>query len=259
MPTSSEQGGPGLLGAQLNGLLAAFRFLTVLPLPGNRGRQPGDLAAALPYFPLVGLSIGLILAAAARLFVPICPPALLAVLLTAIMAALSGALHLDGLADTADGFASARDRERVLVIMRDSRIGAMGVTALLGVLALKAAALDSMPLSRLAAALVLAPVVGRAAILVHLAVLPYVRATGLAAAFLAGPRRPAAVLGLILAGLLGVGAGTGALAGLGLALAVMLLFGMLCRRRIGGITGDTLGAACELAETAVLCGFALNI
>jgi len=246
------------LQAQLDGLLAAWRFLTVVPLPGSRGTLPGDLAASLPYFPLVGLTVGLLLAVAAGPLLLVCPTPLAAVLFTALLAALSGALHLDGLADTADGFASARGREQVLAIMRDSRIGAMGVVALVLVLAFKAAALASLSAERLPAALLLAPLAGRTAILIHLALLPYVRASGLASIFLAGPRRSAAGMGLVLLGLTALLAGWAALTALiawGLAL---VLFGLVCRRRIGGITGDTLGAVCELAETAVLCGMALE-
>lgn len=261
MQDKSRQGplpSPGRLQSQFDGMLAAWRFLTVLPFPGTLGTQSRDLSASLPYFPLVGLGLGFFLAAAARLLVLVSPVPLTAVLLTALMAALSGALHLDGLADTADGFASARGRDQVLAIMRDSRIGAMGVVALLLVLALKAAALAALPPSRLVAALLLAPLAGRTAILVHLTLLPYVRASGLASAFLAGPRRLAVVLGLVTLAALAFACGRAAVIALVAWVVVLALFGLVCRRRIGGITGDTLGAVCELAEVTILCGMALE-
>jgi adenosylcobinamide-GDP ribazoletransferase len=110
--------------------IAALRFLTIIPLPGSVGTEPEDLQGALPYFGLVGIVLGIFSGLIAWGLWSIFPPMVAAVLLVIVLLSYSGAMHLDGLADSADGFFSARKREQILEIMRDSRIGVMGVIAL---------------------------------------------------------------------------------------------------------------------------------
>ena len=239
---------------------AAMRFLTVLPVPGRWGTDEGDLAGAVVCFPLVGLFVGGLAAGAAALAVRALPTLPAAATMVLLLAGVSGGLHLDGLSDTADGFLSARPKERILEIMRDSHIGAMGVMAIVFVLLLKTASLASLSPGRLIRAVFLVPVAGRVALTVSMALLPYARPEGgLATIFYR--RRPVAAAivwsAIVIAtgGLVLGWAGLSATAG---ALLVAVLFDLHCLRRIGGATGDTLGASAELAELAgalVLAGW----
>ncbi|MEW6428765.1 MAG: adenosylcobinamide-GDP ribazoletransferase [Thermodesulfobacteriota bacterium] len=232
-------------------LRAAVSFLTVLPVGGED--DAAVLAESVFWYPWVGLFIGGITALAAATLRGIFPHPLVALLAVLLATLITGGFHLDGLADTADGFFSARSRERMLAIMRDSRIGVMGVLALLFVLGIKTVALAVMPPGRMAAALLLMPLAGRSAILLLLWRLPYARPEGCASAFFRKKQSAAIALAcaLLLLCLAAAVAGGGAMAAVFAALALVLLFARQCRNRIGGATGDTLGAASELAEVAV--------
>jgi adenosylcobinamide-GDP ribazoletransferase len=232
--------------------LAALQFLSIVPLP--RGLQPDErgLGGSLPFFPLVGLLIGAAVAAAdwglGRLF----PVWVTSVLAAILLIAASGGLHIDGLADTADGFFSARPRERILEIMKDSRTGPMGVVAIVSVIALKIALIASVTGSWRWWVLLLTPVAGRSAILIHLTLLPYARPEGgLAGVFHANRSRGHALWALLF--LLAAGGLAGGWPGLiagAAAVVLALLVAAWSLRKIGGLTGDTLGAACELTELA---------
>jgi len=239
--------------------LAALRFLTILPIPGQRGHAPGDLARSLWWFPLVGLLLGGLTAAIFWAVGPYLPRPILAVLAVTVLLAWSGGLHLDGVADCADGFFSSRPRERMLEIMRDSRIGAMGVIGLVLLLALKGAALLALPGEQLWRVLLLMPLTGRVGIQLLLALLPYARPEGgLATVFFNGSRRWALLPGVVLLALVAwFAAGSVGLASALLALVLLLPFALFCYVKIGGATGDTLGAACELGETLVAVCFAI--
>lgn len=233
--------------------LAALRFLTVIPLPGQTSES--DFEKAPIWFAPAGLAMGLVVLIAGLFFEAMFPPALSSALLVALLIAVSGGLHMDGLADTADGFLSARPPERMLEIMRDSRVGTMGVLAVVLTVAIKVAALMSMPGQERLAAVFLMPVAGRAAILVLMRGLPYARPDGgLGDLFNKrtdniGRGLAAGAAVLAASALLAFGAG-GLLVALAAGLAAAL-FARYCLAKIGGYTGDTLGAACELAETAV--------
>ena len=157
---------------------AAFRFLTIIPLPGRLGTDEDDLKGALPYFSLVGIVLGLLAGAAAWILCSSFPPLVAAVFLTLILLSFSGALHLDGLADSADGFFSSREREQILEIMRDSRIGVMGVVALVMLLLLKVSALAQLDPKNAVQAAILMPIAGRSALVLMMFLLPYVRPEG---------------------------------------------------------------------------------
>ena len=234
--------------------LAALRFLTILPLPGHQGTGEEELAESLMYFPVVGVLIGLLTAVIGWLLWPLLPALPAAAVMVFLLLAVSGALHLDGLADTADGLFSARPQEEILRIMRDSHIGTMGVVALIMVLLMKTAALASLPQAEAAAALFLMPLAGRCLMLFMMALLPYVRGPeGRAALFYekAGEQKVVLLTGALLySGCWYAGGGSGLVAG-AVSLVVMLGFSSLCRARIGGATGDTLGATCELTETLI--------
>lgn len=234
-------------------LLAALQFLTVVPL-GRFQATEGDLGRCPLFFPVVGALAGALLVcldAVLGLFLPV-----LAAdgLLVVALVAVSGGLHLDGAADTADGFLGVRGQERILAIMKDSRSGAMGVMAVAGLLIVKFASLASVPGTLRAAALFLTPVAGRCGLLLHMAVLPYARPEGgLASVFVQNRSplwAPGALAFLLATGFLAA-SGKGVLLW-GAVLAASLLFVLVARRKIGGMTGDTIGAAAELAETAAL-------
>jgi adenosylcobinamide-GDP ribazoletransferase len=238
----------------MRSLLAAFAFLTVVPVPVRLAER--DFARAPFWFPLVGMVLG-VLAALADLGLDRLDlsPVLRGILAVGLLSALSGGLHLDGLADAADGFLSARPRERVLEIMRDPHIGTMGVLALMFVLAVKVVALVELPQAMRWKALVLAPLAGRCMQVAVMGLLPYARGTqGLAAAF-CGPHRrlsglwTAACLPAAAILLLNV---AGGLLLAGLVFAITVVLSLWSWRRIGGFTGDTLGATSEIVEASVL-------
>ena len=233
-------------------LIAAFRFLTILPLPGTWGTGEEELAGSTPFFPLVGLCIGLFVAPVVWLLGLFLPSQVVAVAAVFLLLALSGGLHLDGLADTADGFFSSRPREQMLEIMRDSATGAMGVIALVLLLGLKMACLSSLS-AHVLSVVFLMPLAGRTAIVLMMALLPYARKQGGLASLFYTRRSRTVALGalcffIIICWL--VARGTGLLAAGGVVL-VVVLFSWFCRSRINGATGDTLGAVCELSEATV--------
>lgn len=233
----------------MRGFFAALQFLTVFSLPGGFSSSEEALKKAPPFFPLVGLLVGVVVASIDWSLGSLFPVLVRSVLAVILLIAFSGALHTDGLADTADGLLSSRPRERMLEIMRDSRTGPMGVVAIVLVVALKIAAIASLPASARFWTLLLIPVAGRSALIVVMATLSYARPEGLVAIFrLARPRLLLSGTFLFLA-VVGWGAAgkTGLAAGV-FSFLFTLLFTIYLRRKIGGFTGDTLGAACELTE-----------
>jgi len=235
----------------LGGAVVALRYLTVLPLP--RSRVAGDLGRAAGWFPVVGLGLGTCLALASLAVDRVVPPGVGAMLLVALWAALTGGLHLDGLADTCDGLGGGWSRERALSIMRDARSGPYGVIAIVLLLGLKAAALASLPEGLAWRALVLAPVLGRAGPLLLVRLCPPARPEGAGHALAACARWPTLVSGGLVAVLVAV-AMLGAWGALALGVSALLAWGLAAhlRRRLGGFTGDTLGALVEVTEAGVL-------
>lgn len=234
----------------MKGLLAAVRFLTVLPLPGGWGTGEADLARSAPFFPVVGLLIGAAAGAAAAGLARTLPTPLAGAIMVTALAAVSGGLHLDGLADTADGFLGSRRRERVLEIMKDSRIGTMGAFAVVSVLLLKVTALGTVPRGAFWRTVLLMPLAGRCALVIAMGLLPYARPGGGLGSVFCRQRSP--LEGLWAAALLGLaGWFVSRAAGLAAAIAsivVTLAFAGYTYLRVGGATGDTLGATCEIAE-----------
>ena len=235
----------------IGGALVAFRYLTVLPLP--RRRAAGDLGRAAGWFPVVGLGMGACLALASIAIDHISPPGVGAMLLVALWAAMTGGLHLEGLADTCDGLGGGWSRERTLSIMWDARTGPYGVTAIVLVLGLKATALASLPEGLAWRALVLAPVLARAGPLLLVALCPAARPEGAGHALAAGARWPALVAGGLVATLVSIATlGAWGMLPLGLAGGLAWAWATYLRRRLGGFTGDTLGALIETTEAGVL-------
>ena len=233
----------------------AAAFLTRLPVRPPTEAEPGSLARAAWGFPLVGVVVGAIGAAALLLLDSLGLPQGLAALggLVAVWL-VTGGLHEDGLADTADGFGGGRDRASRLAIMRDSRIGSHGAVALIVSFLARTLALAAIGTAdAAAAALIAAAALSRAAMVPAMAGLAPAQPDGLsvhAGRPATGTVVAALILGAVAAWLwLGFGA---ALLGLLVALAAALAVGGLAHRKIGGQTGDVLGAVAQTAEIAVL-------
>lgn len=252
---------PSLLARTARATKLALAFLTVIPL-GRADDAPAaesDLTASRFAYPFVGGAIGLLLAALSEGLCHVgAGPAVSAFLLVAGLAILTGGLHLDGLADTFDGLFLWGGAERRLSVMRDPHIGSHGVSAIAVVLLGKVAALTDLDDSRRALALLGAVAVGRTLILVSAGTARYARPQGTGRLVIeATTRRDAWVASFaILSFTAMIGGSPGLIAGLS-AWLVPLTLNRLATRRLGGITGDILGASVELSELVFLVGFGL--
>lgn len=236
----------------------ALQFLSSLPirLPGMP--EPRELGRSLLFYPLVGLLFGAILWAVNWLLLGT-PTMLHAALLLSVWVLLSGGLHLDGLADSADAWLGGfGDRERTLTIMKDPRSGPIAVVTLVLVLLLKFSALLALIGQPHSLALIIVPLIGRSALLGLFLTTPYVRAGGLGQALADHLPRSAGKQVLTVSALACVliAGGSGVLA-LVLAALGFVWLRQVMLRRLGGTTGDTAGAMLELLEVAVLVGLAL--
>lgn len=232
-------------------LLAAIRFLTILPL-GRAQPEVKEMGASLTFFPLVGLLLGVALAGLDAGLMRVWPAGLTGAILVAVLLGVTGAMHLEGFLDTCDGLGGAT-RERRLEIMRDHRVGAFAVAGGSCLVLLKWTALFSLPLPARLPALVLFPALSRWAMVLAIRSFPYARAQGLGSAFHDRATRGA----VLAAGVIGLG-GSFAFAGIGgLALfvgasLVTWLLGSWIAGLLGGLTGDTYGALNEVIEVLVL-------
>lgn len=240
----------------MKGLPLALAFLTRLPVPAI-DHDPVAVGRSLAWYPLVGALIGTLLAGATALL-DAClaaAPGVTAVLIVAFWAWLTGGLHLDGLADTADAAAAGGDRARRLAVLQDPRTGPAGVVAVVLVLLAKYAALAHLlPAGGAMIALVIAPVIGRSVVVAAFMSTPYVRAGGLGEALARHHDRRACLAGLALA-MIGLGVLTGLPVALILVLsnaALLLYWRWKASRDFGGFTGDLAGALVERAETLSL-------
>ena len=242
-------------GALFSDLAVALSFYTRLPLRSAAPVDGAALARAAWCAPLVGVLIGVLAGLAYWIAYRLnLPPLVCAALAVAAGMLLTGCLHEDGLADTADGLGGGETRERALDIMRDGRIGAYGACALVICLALRIGALADLPRAALVAwALVGAHTAARAALPLVMRLVPPARADGLSAS--AGAPSPgraaaAAAIGIVC---LWVALGfRNALIALVLLLIGAVVTAWLARRKIGGQTGDVLGAVEQVSETLVL-------
>jgi len=222
--------------------LAAIAFLTRLPIRAPFTAE--DVGRGAIFFPLVGAGIGGLQWALWSGAVGYLTPLVAATLVVAFGAWLTRGLHWDGLADFVDGLGGGWTREDALRIMKDSRIGAFGGLALILVVVLKVAAIEALaaPL-----ALIVAPALARLTPVILGVALPYAR----------GSDAPSAHTGWIALGgstatCVGLAWVLDSLPLLGVAVGVSVLIGVIARRRLGGVTGDVLGACVELSETAML-------
>jgi adenosylcobinamide-GDP ribazoletransferase len=230
------------------GLLSALRFLTILPLGRDEHFDPHK---AIPFFPLAGIVIGLALIVVDRVAVTLWSPATAALLDLLFLAAISGGLHLDGLADTADGMYGRRAPQRALEIMKDSRIGAIGMLVTVSCLAVKWAGLAGIDHQR-AFCLLVIPAFARASVLFAMVTLPYGRPQGgTGHAFFAKPLSIGDFWGIALVVTLSLLTGWKLFVlntGFVLLVAALVIF---YRRRMGCVTGDMLGAMIEICEAVL--------
>jgi adenosylcobinamide-GDP ribazoletransferase len=234
-------------------LLIALQFLTLLPIELRPPPQVGERGSSLLYYPLVGFMIGLVLVG----FGWLCDGLtdfITAALLLALWVGLTGGLHLDGLADSADAWLGGYgDRERTLAIMHDPCSGPIAVVVLVIVLLLKFSTLQSLVALGATGLLIVVPLLGRTALIVLLLTTPYVRPRGLGSELAQDMPRGMSLAVVLLTAILIV-AWLG-LSGFVLLLSSALVFLFLRRRmqrRIGGTTGDTAGALLEIMETQAL-------
>lgn len=241
----------------LKGFLSAMGFLSILPVPGRGAEQ--YLPEAAEFFPLAGLCIGVLLFLADGLFYSLgLPPPVSAALLVCMLALITGGMHLDGLADTADGFFSGKDKDGILAVMRDPHTGAMGTTAVVCSLILKTSLLASLDNLSRPSALLLMCLLGRWSAVPAMALFPYARQEGKAGVFIAALRRrgvySASLQALLFSWFLGGVNGLLIYAGV---FCITFLSGRFYLRTIGGVTGDTLGANIEIGELFVLFALCL--
>jgi adenosylcobinamide-GDP ribazoletransferase len=233
--------------------LRALSFLTILPVGQGPLLEEKVLARSMAFFPLVGLVIGLLLALGYYLFSWLFPQSFALWLTIGLLALLTRGLHLDGFADTIDGLASGGTREKILEVMKDSRIGAFGVISLILLTGAKYLALDQIPNSSVPESLILMAVLGRNSMVLVCYRSPYARPEGglakpfvenLVAREMAFSLTSAFGIALLLMGMKGV------FVFLGISL-FCLAYRFFFIKKLGGVTGDILGAANELSE--LLC------
>jgi adenosylcobinamide-GDP ribazoletransferase len=233
--------------------LQALSFLTILPVDQPSLPEEKGLARSMTFFPLVGLLIGLLLTVAYLILSFLFSKSLALWLTLGCLVLLTRGLHLDGFADTIDGFAAGGPKEKILEVMRDSRIGAFGVVGLILLIGAKYLALDQITGPSIPGSLILMTVMGRNSMVWVCFRSPYARAgEGLAKPFAENltsremilSSASAIAMGLVISGLKGV------LVFLGIGL-FSLVFRLFFLKKLKGITGDILGSANELSE--VLC------
>lgn len=241
--------------------LAALSFLTIIPIPHRREISPEEAGRSIGYFPVVGIIIGLILAGLNWLLRLFLPSAVVNALLLVSAVVISGALHLDGFADTCDGIAGHRTAEERLSVMRDSRVGAFAVIGVFLLLLVKYVSLNSIPQNSLMATLVLMPMVSRWAMVYAVFAYPYARREGLGTVFKQGANWQSLTIATIITLAVAIGLARWAniaffyLAGLAIMLAIWVITTAIAaylRGKFGGLTGDSYGAINEIAEVCVL-------
>ncbi|WP_372679088.1 adenosylcobinamide-GDP ribazoletransferase [Desulfosarcina sp.] len=233
----------------MNAFIASLQFITAIPMGQPR---PFDPKGIIVHFPLAGLAIGLILALFDLFASAVWPPLVAGVLDVVLLAVVTGAFHLDGLADAADGLYGHHERGKALAIMKDSRVGAMGLVAVTCVLIVKAAAVGNIAHGRFLA-LMIVPAYARSAMMVGIRVLPYARGKeGTGSAFFETPLSAVDFKYLAVPVILSLFLGwQGLLLNLFFAAATMAMI-WFYRKKLAGITGDLLGAMTEILEALLL-------
>lgn len=232
--------------------LIALQFLTILPIKIKSQIREKDLGGALIYFPIVGAFIGMFLVLILLVF-DFLPHLVTAALVLIGSIIITGGIHLDGFADTCDGFYGTKNKEKILEIMRDSRTGVMGVIGVVSLLLLKFTLIASLPRDILYKALIMMAVFARWSVLFGCFTSNYARKEGKAKYFIEYNSKKEFLAGSIFTIVLFLLLmQTKGIILLGLSLLPVSLFINYIKRKIGGMTGDTIGATNEIAEVVVL-------
>ena len=241
----------------LTELRLAVSFLTILPVIDHSRASEETVAASFAWFPIVGFLLGVALCGEDWILAHLFAQVIRSVLIVASLTIVTGAVHLDGLADTADALGAGRDHERALEILRDSRVGTFGASAIFFDLTLKVLALSTLSGHRRYAALIVAPMLARWAMFVVAFVLPYLRGSGAGSTLINlqsdGWRRRIVLFFILIASVVISPRSTPvALVAIAVAVGIVLAMYFFYRRWLGGVTGDLIGACGELVEIAVL-------
>lgn len=237
----------------MTSLLLALQFLTILPIK-IKGFTEAKLARSMIFFPVIGLLIALFLAGVNSLFSFLgFNGIVLNVILVVALIILTGGMHLDGLSDTFDAISSNKDKNEMLGIMRDSHCGVMGILSIICVILLKISFLSSLSAGHKIGAIILMCVFSRWAMVFLIFLFPYARDEGKGKIFSKGINQEI----LMIATLLAMIAAAVIFKIIGFVILVLAafaayMFGKLIAKKIGGITGDVLGATNELVEVTVL-------
>jgi len=246
-------------------LLAAFQFLTTLPVLGRREISAEDVGASLAYFPLVGLLLGAILAGVDWLLGLILPPSIVNIFIIIALLFLTGALHVDGFIDTCDALFGRGTPQERWRIMSDSRVGSFGVVGAFCLLLLVYVSLGEIDEAYRTIALILMPALSRWSMVYAIFAFPYAKPAGLGKSFReqANWRKLALATLLMLVSTLGLLMSQGLLfifVGLTLVFAIWLIagaLGLFLKRKFDGLTGDSYGTINEVTQVAVLIFFVL--
>ena len=243
-------------------LSISLGFLTVLPIPVKGELRPADMGKAMAFFPIAGAVIGGILISADVVLSSILPGAVVDFILIAVLALITGGIHLDGLADTCDGLYGGKTREDALSIMKDSRVGAIGAVGLIIIIGLKYTALlsysqaypQALPQGVKYAALLLMPLLSRWSMVLTACLSVYARMSGGTGKDFVETVSPLSLLTATIFASVAAGVMMGWRGGI-----VMLFVGGITligviyfKKRLGGVTGDVLGAVNEVNEVMVL-------
>jgi adenosylcobinamide-GDP ribazoletransferase len=243
----------------MRNFITGLQFLTRITVAKQSEWSPESFGRSVKYFPLIGGILGIILVGINYLvadYLPLkgifIPPHVLATLLIVSNVILAGGLHCDGFMDTMDGIYSGRSKEKMLEIMKDSRVGANGVMAFVLLIFLKWSLIMDISSPLLPNALLIMPVLGRFAMVIGITVFPYARLDGIGKAFAQYAGKYTLYIGLLFTLLLLVPLGKQAMMCVPIISIVTILFAMYVKNKIGGLTGDIYGAISELAEVLVL-------
>ncbi len=234
----------------------ALQFLTRLHFVKQDNWTAEDFGRSTRFFPLVGLVLGCIYMAAAFLLLNyLGPSAITGTLLLIMTIALTGGLHYDGFMDTMDGLLSGRSRERMLEIMKDSRVGSYGALAAMCLLLFQWSLINELSLEQAMAGMFVMPVIGRMAMVMVIASFPYARPEGMGKAFSEMADKKTLLMAGAFTCIVVVPWGLVAISALVIGLLTAFCFGHQACSKLGGVTGDVYGAAELLTETAVLLVF----
>jgi len=236
----------------MRGFLIALTFFTRIPLPIPKDVTAEDFTRSYQFYPLVGLVVGLLLWLLAKALIPYYPPLVLGALLLGAELILTGGMHLDGFMDSMDGLLSARSPERILEIMKDSRVGAHASMSLVGLLLLKFTLLANLTPSMLTILIVM-PMLSRWVFQIGVIGFPYARPQGLGKGFHESANWITFLLsGGVICGVSYFLLGLGGPIALGVTALLITLMAYKISNFLGGLTGDLYGAFIELSEVIYL-------